>query len=126
MKRFKTTMLLLIIASNLTTVYGQWSLTGNASTSPPTNFLGTTDANKLVLKVNNQISGHIDYDVNIANTGFGYKSLSSLSSGYYNTAIGYEALLNNTIGYTISALGLWSLRSNSPGPDNTSIGQHAL
>jgi len=30
----------------------QWSLTGNAGTNPPTNFLGTTDAKDLVIKTN--------------------------------------------------------------------------
>jgi hypothetical protein len=32
---------------------GGWQLTGNAGTSPATNFLGTTDAQDLVLKTNN-------------------------------------------------------------------------
>jgi hypothetical protein len=31
-----------------------WSLTGNSGTNPATNFLGTTDAQPLVIKVNNQ------------------------------------------------------------------------
>ena len=30
-----------------------WSLTGNAGTNPSTNFLGTTDANRLVFRTNN-------------------------------------------------------------------------
>lgn len=30
--------------------FAQWSLTGNAGTNPPTNFLGTTDAEPLVFK----------------------------------------------------------------------------
>src|SRR6478672_3732640 len=30
-----------------------WSLTGNAGTSPATNFIGTTDAEPLYFKVNN-------------------------------------------------------------------------
>src|SRR6185503_10377486 len=30
-----------------------WSLTGNAGTSPATNFVGTTDAQPLVLRANN-------------------------------------------------------------------------
>jgi len=32
---------------------GGWSLTGNAGTSPATNFLGTTDPTDLVIRVNN-------------------------------------------------------------------------
>lgn len=31
-----------------------WSLVGNAGTNPSTNFLGTTDNNALMVKVNNQ------------------------------------------------------------------------
>lgn len=31
---------------------GAWSLMGNGGTNPPTNFLGTTDANDLVIKTN--------------------------------------------------------------------------
>ena len=38
-----------------------WSLTGNAGTNPASNFIGTTDAQPLVLKVNNQKSGYIGY-----------------------------------------------------------------
>lgn len=30
-----------------------WSLTGNSGTNPPTNFLGTTDYNRLIFKTNN-------------------------------------------------------------------------
>ena len=32
--------------------FAQWSVTGNASTNPPTNYLGTTDAKDLVIKTN--------------------------------------------------------------------------
>ena len=32
--------------------FAQWSLTGNTSTNPPTNYLGTTDAKDLVIKTN--------------------------------------------------------------------------
>lgn len=39
-------------ASSLGTQSG-WSLTGNAGTNPATNFLGTTDANRLVFKTSN-------------------------------------------------------------------------
>ncbi|MEO7049876.1 MAG: hypothetical protein ABI091_31520, partial [Ferruginibacter sp.] len=37
-----------------------WSLTGNASTNPATNFIGTTDNQPLIVKINNQTSGRID------------------------------------------------------------------
>ncbi len=41
-----------INTSTAVTTYA-WSLTGNASTSPATNFLGTTDAQPLVIRTNN-------------------------------------------------------------------------
>jgi hypothetical protein len=49
-----------------------WSITGNAGTSPSTNFLGTTDNQSLVFKANNQLSGKIDVSLN--NTLFGYQA----------------------------------------------------
>src|SRR5438046_1998832 len=33
--------------------FSQWSLTGNAGTNPAVNFLGTTDAQRLVFRTNN-------------------------------------------------------------------------
>src|SRR5256885_976471 len=57
-----------------------WSLTGNAGTNPSTNFLGTTDAQPLVIKVNNQLSGYLDYNSSNS-TGFGYQVLGTNSAG---------------------------------------------
>ena len=37
-----------------------WGLTGNAGTTVGTNFLGTTDAQPFMIKVNNTCSGYID------------------------------------------------------------------
>ncbi|MBS1575110.1 MAG: hypothetical protein JST09_07370, partial [Bacteroidetes bacterium] len=37
-----------------------WSLNGNAGTNPSTNFIGTTDNQSLVFKVNNEAAGKID------------------------------------------------------------------
>ena len=39
---------------------GGWLLTGNASTNPSTNFIGTTDAQALVIKENNTQVGRFD------------------------------------------------------------------
>src|SRR5678810_43422 len=61
-----------------------WSLTGNSGTSPTTNFIGTTDGQPLVFKVNNQKAGYLDYLT--GNSGFGYQSLNANPSGSYNTA----------------------------------------
>ena len=56
-----------------------WSLTGNAGTDPTTNFIGTTDAQPLVFKVNNQKAGYLD-NLN-GNTAFGYQTLNANTSG---------------------------------------------
>lgn len=53
--KIKITKLLLVAGGsmfvfNITNVQAQWSLTGNASTNPPTNFVGTTDDQPLVFK----------------------------------------------------------------------------
>ncbi|MBK8472139.1 MAG: hypothetical protein IPL33_08160 [Sphingobacteriales bacterium] len=56
-----------------------WNLTGNAATNPSTNFIGTTDDQPLLFRVNNQKAGTL-------NTG--------------NTAFGMNAMNNNTIGVT--------------------------
>lgn len=53
MKKLKLmTLALLIIAAHHS--HAQWSLTGNAGTTPGTNFIGTTDSKALQLRTNNQ------------------------------------------------------------------------
>ncbi len=52
----------------------QWSLTGNAGTTPGTNFIGTTDNRDLVFKTNGtekmkvDISGNIDFTGSVSST----------------------------------------------------------
>jgi hypothetical protein len=97
-----------------------WSLAGNAGTNPATNFIGTTDAQPLIFKVNNLRSGLIDY--NTSNTGFGYRALIANTTGHHNTATGAEALLTNTTGYYNTANGYQSLYTNANGFANTATG----
>ena len=49
-----------------------WGLLGNAGTVDGTNFIGTTDNVPLNFRVNNFKAGRIDWDLNIANTFYGY------------------------------------------------------
>jgi hypothetical protein len=49
--RYATGIMLLLSSSFIANA--QWSLTGNASTNPSSNFLGTTDAQSVVFKTNN-------------------------------------------------------------------------
>ena len=102
-----------------------WKLTGNAGTNPVTDFIGTTDQQPLVFKVNNEKAGIIDYGAALANTAFGYHSLAANTGGVRNTAIGYHALSSNTSGYQNTAMGDSALYTNNAA-GNTAVGSKAL
>ncbi len=104
-----------------------WSITGNAGTTVGTNFIGTTDARALAFKVNNNLSGYIDYSAN-ANTGFGYQTLNvtNAGGGTFNTALGYQAMLVNTSGVSNTAIGYQALKANIVGNKNTAVGSNSL
>jgi hypothetical protein len=119
-----------------------WNLTGNTGTDPNTNFVGTTDTNPLMFRMNNIHSGKIDtltrntflgfragqaYDASSANlaTALGYKALMN-SNAYYNTAVGAIALFNNSTGEGNTAVGANALRTNTTGSYNVGIGTGAL
>jgi trimeric autotransporter adhesin len=95
-----------------------WLTTGNAGTSPPQNFIGTTDNASLQFKVNNTTAGWLGTN---GNTFFGLKSGIS-NSGYSNVAIGPSALLNSTVGNNSVAIGDSSLFSQTGGLRNTAVG----
>ncbi len=101
-----------------------WGLTGNSGTSSTINFIGTTDNQSLVFKVNNQKSGWMD--LNRSNTSFGVRALNSNSTGAYNTAIGFSALYTNSGGSNNTANGYIALYSNTTGIRNTANGVSAL
>jgi hypothetical protein len=100
-----------------------WLLNGNSGTDPATQFIGTTDAQPLLFKVNNLPAGQIQ--PSNANTAFGVGTLAN-STGDQNTAVGYRALYSNTTGHLNTALGSTALFSNTTGGSNTAIGLEAL
>lgn len=100
-----------------------WSLDGNSNTNSALNFIGTTDAQSLVFKVDNVFSGFLDNDN--TNTSFGIGALSAITSGEENVAIGSEALKDNTDGSNNIAVGVESLSNNTTGIRNTAIGSGA-
>lgn len=124
----------------ISSVPGVWSLTGNIGTDPLVNFIGTTDDQPLVLKVNNQKAGLID-NTN-SNVFLGYQSGNN-NSGSSNVFIGHQAGLNNTTrngsvfigqlaGYTTQSgqccdifIGSSAGYSNTTGFDNIFIGAGA-
>ena len=66
-------------------------------------------------------------DSNSLNVGYGYQALNSVVSGaVYNTGVGYQTLYSTTTGINNTALGHQSLYANTTGFDNTAIGEEAL
>lgn len=55
--RNPTTKVLEVDSDCCELAHGSWQITGNAGTSYPTNFIGTTDANPLTVKSNNLVQG---------------------------------------------------------------------
>ena len=81
-----------------------WSLTGNSGTTAGTNFIGTTDFNGLVFKVNSSEAGYLGISGSSYAVAFGVGSSgsgtatqataigsSSQATQQYNTALGYNA-----------------------------------
>jgi hypothetical protein len=137
---------------------GGWSTIGNSGTSTSTNFIGNTDNVALKFRINNVNAGTIGTSTtgviffgvgsgdnnsgNTANTGVGYQTLQSNTTGAYNTAIGLQALkistgddntaigaqalYNNTTGAYNTANGYVALTNNSSGVQNTASGAYSL
>jgi len=130
-----------------------WLLTGNAGTNPLVNFLGTTDANPLVIATNNNIAGGTRFTLKgqietlgtvrsvflgeeagrddiigsgVDNTFVGYQAGASTTTGSSNVAVGSQAFLSNTTGFGNTAVGASSLSSNTTGFGNTATGLNAL
>jgi hypothetical protein len=127
-----------------------WSLTGNASTNPTNNFVGTTDAQDLAFRTNNlrrlQITqtGRLDFEntsggsTNIfleggnegttgnSNTAIGNDCLTNVSSGSSNTSIGSQSLRSNTTGSSNTAVGSLALENSTTGFNNTAVGDVSL
>lgn len=101
-----------------------WNLTGNLGTIPGTNFLGTTDDNALVFKVNNTFAGYIGT----------ITATSPVTQG--NVALGYNALpyaltTTKTIRFDKNiAIGLNAMaKSTTPSgaiTQNVSVGDNTL
>lgn len=142
----------LLIPSNLT---AGWSLTGNTGTNP-SHFIGTTDNQPLMFRINNNAAGIIgmanttigyltpsagvtgygnsffgyqagrDLGSGLGNTGIGNGALQSIFDGWGNTAIGTSALYNNTSGSYNIALGVSALSANTFGNSNVAMGSGSL
>src|SRR5688572_14240082 len=116
-----------------------WSLNGNSGINPSVNFIGTTDNQPLVFKVNNVLAGKIGVSDNTSfglsslanstgsrNTSQGFFSSNANTTGSDNVSAGYTALRDNTTGNFNSAIGSTSLQSNTTGFQNTAVGAFSL
>ena len=59
------------------------------------------------------------------NTGVGYSTLTSLTTGYFNSAFGSSSLRSNSTGIQNTAFGYNSLQGNTSGENNTVMGAAA-
>ena len=100
-----------------------WGLTGNAGTDTTTNFIGTTDGEAIVFKVNGQFAGAITSQ----GISFGLNSHRPGNAVDENCAYGVESLRNATgVGIANAAFGRQTLRANTTGSSNSAFGQSAL
>ena len=99
-----------------------WSMTGNAATNPATNFIGTTDDQPFVGKVNNEQI--FRFAPNSNTTVLGYQANhADYTGGVFNHVIGYKAGYNN-VGSFGHFDGLQAGYNNS-GNNNQFIGYNA-
>ena len=117
-----------------------WGTSGNAGINGDVNFIGTTDANPLIFKVNNIFAGGIGPEGGVG-LGRGVEDVNKLDapgiiaigdSALYNNAdsseiaIGQAALFNNDVSGDNVAIGNFNMVSNTTGSLNTSLGNFSL
>ncbi|WEK69786.1 MAG: hypothetical protein P0Y62_18500 [Candidatus Chryseobacterium colombiense] len=134
-------IIILLAAVTGFTANAQWSLTGNAGTTPGTNFLGTTDNQPLVFKINNDEKMKLSPNGRLvffnANSqtwaynlyiGGGNEVPSNNPGGvnYANVAVGLGSMSSNTTGYANTALGYNTLTNSTTGTLNTALGINSM
>ncbi|QIG89341.1 hypothetical protein G6R40_06440 [Chryseobacterium sp. POL2] len=109
-----------------------WKLTGNTGTNPANNFVGTTDEQPLVFRVNNSEklritpAGRLDFSNPSALANVLVEGGNETMTGTRNTALGQAALVANTTGSYNLALGTQSMPANTEGSWNTAVGNFSL
>lgn len=85
-----------------------WQLTGNAGTNPATDFVGTTDAQPLIIRSANRKVGHYEFVISggAFDTQFSANVINSLAEGEPNRFFN-RVTDPNVQGATIGGGGLW-------------------
>ncbi|HUH34494.1 MAG TPA: tail fiber domain-containing protein [Moheibacter sp.] len=102
-----------------------WSMQGNAGTDAATDFIGTTDTQPLVFKVNNTRTGFLDHRKN-GNLFLGLEAGNMTTTGTRNIGIGEGVLKLNTTGVANTGFGIFTLSSNLTGRSNAAFGSAVL
>jgi hypothetical protein len=117
------------LATGDNSIKSAWLLGGNNATLPANNFIGTSDSQAVVFKINNTYAGYLG---TTGNTYWGLNSGNINSNGYSNVAIGNAALLQTTNRNNLVAIGDSALLNNGVGAganfaiQNTAVGSKAL
>lgn len=98
-----------------------WGLNGTAATAA--NFIGTTNAQPFVIKVQGTRAAFLSPA--LTNVSFGYNALNPATTGADNTALGTSALSGNASGSSNTAIGKGALQANTMS-FNTAVGTNAL
>lgn len=101
-----------------------WQLNGNANTNPSSDFIGTTDNQPLIFKINNQTAGQLNPGT--GNIFWGINAGKNNTTGYSNVAVGRGALFSNASSPLNIAIGDSALHFYQSGSPNLAIGYKAL
>ncbi len=106
-----------------------WNLTGNGGTNPSTNFIGTTDGQPIVFKINGTEKMRLDakgqlqiFGEQPANTFVGNLAGNSNTTGFANSFFGTFAGIKNTSGSDNNFFGYSSGFKNTSGGGNSFFG----
>ena len=118
-----------------------WSTTGNAGTNSATNFIGTTDNQPLVFKINGAekmklspngrlvfFDTHSQTWSNNLYIGGGNEVPSNNAGGinYANVAVGLGSMSSNTTGNANTAVGFNTMTRSTTGSLNTALGINSM
>jgi hypothetical protein len=130
MKKIIITVMTFAFAANVSAqlevdAAGNTHVAGGIYLESNANIIAAPGNVPITFKVNGVLAGSTGNSVN-NNVSFGYRALSSNTTGYDNTANGADALSLNTTGYANTANGYEALSSNKTGSYNTANGVSAL